>query len=293
MQNINTPNVTVIPESELILNKDGSIYHLNLLPEHISDTIITVGDPERVERVSRHFDEMEIQIAKREFVTHTGYYKGKRITVISTGMGTDNIDILMNELDALVNIDFASRTVNEEKIKLKIVRVGTSGALQDDVPLGSHLASHYAVGIDSLMEFYPLEQDENEQSITAALQSELGLTFRPYCVGGSQELIQKIAFDMIPGNTLTCPGFYAPQGRVLRAGLKNQNLLKTYNQFRVCDFKLTNFEMETAGYYSMGRLLGHEMLSLNAIVANRITQKFAENAEAVIDDLILKVLDRI
>mgnify|MGYP005750190133 FL=1 len=293
MQNTNTPNVTVIPESELILNKDGSIYHLNLLPEHISDTIITVGDPERVERVSRHFDEMEIQIAKREFVTHTGYYKGKRITVISTGMGTDNIDILMNELDALVNIDFASRTVNEEKIKLKIVRIGTSGALQDDVPLGSHLASHYAVGIDSLMEFYPLEQDENEQSITAALQSELGLTFRPYCVGGSQELIQKIAFDMIPGNTLTCPGFYAPQGRVLRAGLKNQNLLKTYNQFRVCDFRLTNFEMETAGYYSMGRLLGHEMLSLNAIVANRITQKFAENAEAVIDDLILKVLDRI
>ena len=293
MQNTNTPNATIIPESELIINKDGSIYHLNLLPEHISDTIITVGDPERVERVSRHFDEMEIQIAKREFVTHTGYYKGKRITVISTGMGTDNIDILMNELDALVNIDFASRTVNEEKIKLKIVRVGTSGALQDDVPLGSHLASHYSVGIDSLMEFYPLEQDENEQSITSALQNELGLTFRPYCVGGSQELIQKIAFDMIPGNTLTCPGFYAPQGRVLRAGLKNQNLLKTYNQFRVCDFRLTNFEMETAGYYSMGRLLGHEMLSLNAIVANRITQKFAENAEAVIDDLILKVLDRI
>ncbi|MBC5993324.1 nucleoside phosphorylase [Pontibacter cellulosilyticus] len=293
MQQINSTGATIIPESELIINKDGSIYHLNLLPEHISDTIITVGDPDRVERVSRHFDEMEVQIAKREFVTHTGYYKGKRITVISTGMGTDNIDILMNELDALVNIDFTSRTVNEEKIKLKIVRVGTSGALQEDVPLGSHLASHYGVGIDSLMEFYPLEQDENEQSITKSLQQELGLTFRPYCVNGSQELIEKIAFDMIPGNTLTCPGFYAPQGRVLRAGLRNEQLLQVYNQFRVCDFRLTNFEMETAGYYAMGRLLGHEMLSLNAIVANRVTQEFAKNADEVIDDLILKVLDRI
>jgi uridine phosphorylase len=285
--------MAVIPESELIINADGSVYHLNLLPEHISDTIITVGDPDRVERVSRHFDEMEIKISKREFVTHTGYYKGKRLTVISTGMGTDNIDILMNELDALVNIDFTTREVNQEKIKLKIVRVGTSGALQEDVPLGSLLASHNAVGIDSLMEFYPLEQNENEQSITSALQKELGLGFRPYCVNGSKELLDKIAFDMIPGNTLTCPGFYAPQGRVLRAGLKNPNLLHTYNQFRVCDFRLTNFEMETAGYYSMGRLLGHEVLSLNAMVANRVTQKFAENVDAIVDDLILKVLDRI
>ena len=285
--------MAVIPESELIINKDGSVYHLNLLPEHISDTIITVGDPERVARVSRHFDDIEVQVAKREFVTHTGYYKGKRLTVISTGMGTDNIDILMNELDALVNIDFASRTVNEDRIKLKIVRVGTSGALQEDVPLGSHLASHYAVGIDTLMEFYPLEQDENELSIAEALQKELGLSFRPYCVNGSKELIEKIAFDMVPGNTLTCPGFYAPQGRVLRAGLRNAQLLQTYNQFRVCDFRLTNFEMETAGYYSMGRLLGHEMLSLNAMVANRINQKFAPDADAIVDDLILKVLDRI
>ena len=285
--------MAVIPESELIINADGSVYHLNLLPEHISDTIITVGDPDRVERVSRHFDEIEVKISKREFVTHTGYYKGKRLTVISTGMGTDNIDILMNELDALVNIDFTTREVNPEKIKLKIVRVGTSGALQEDVPLGSLLASHNAVGIDSLMEFYPLEQNENEQSITTALQKELGLGFRPYCVNGSKELLDKIAFDMIPGNTLTCPGFYAPQGRVLRAGLKNPDLLKTYNQFRVCDFRLTNFEMETAGYYSMGRLLGHEMLSLNAMVANRVTQKFAENVDAIVDDLILKVLDRI
>lgn len=285
--------MATIPESELIINPNGTVYHLNLLPEHISDTIITVGDPERVAKVSQYFDEMEVQVVKREFVTHTGYYKGKRLTVISTGMGTDNIDILMNELDALVNIDFRSRAVNEEKIKLNIVRIGTSGSLQEDVPLGSHLASHTSVGLDTLMEFYPLEQSSEEQSITGKLQQELGLGFRPYCVGGSQRLLQKIAFDMVPGNTLTCPGFYAPQGRVLRGGLRNANLLQTYNSFRHDGYRLTNFEMETAGYYSMGRILGHEMLSLNAIVANRMTHRFAENAEEVIDSLIRKVLDRI
>lgn len=282
-----------IPASELIINPDGSVYHLNLLPEHISDLIITVGDPERVQKVSKYFDEIEIQITKREFVTHTGYYKGKRITVISTGMGTDNIDILMNELDALVNIDFQSREINEEKIALKIIRIGTSGSLQETIPLGSHLASHYAVGLDTLMQFYPIEQSKDEQSITKGLQDALGIGFQPYCVNGSEMLLKQIAFDMVPGNTLTCPGFYAPQGRVLRGGLRNLDLLKVYKEFKVCDFQLTNFEMETAGYYSMGRILGHEVLSLNAIVANRITQEFAENAEEVIDSLIVKVLDRI
>jgi uridine phosphorylase len=288
-----TTNSMAIPASELIINKNGTIYHLNLLPEHISDTIITVGDPDRVSMVSKYFDEIEVQIAKREFVTHTGYYKGKRITVISTGMGTDNIDILMNELDALVNIDFQSREPNEEPISLKIVRIGTSGSLQADIPLGSHLASHHGIGLDSLMEFYPLQQNEDEQSITKALQEQLGVGFRPYCVNGSKTLIDKIAFDMIPGNTLTCPGFYAPHGRVLRGGLRNPDLLKVYQDFRVCDFRITNFEMETAGYYALGRLLGHEMLSLNAIVANRVSQEFATNAEEVIDSLIVKVLDRI
>ncbi|GAB3535418.1 nucleoside phosphorylase [Pontibacter brevis] len=282
-----------IPESELIINPDGTIYHLNLLPEHISDTIITVGDPERVPKVSKYFDEIEVAVVKREFVTHTGYYKGKRLTVISTGMGTDNIDILMNELDALVNVDFQSREPNVEKIKLNIIRVGTSGALQDTVPLGSHLASHTAVGLDTLMEFYPLEQNEEELALVWALQEALGIGFRPYCVNGSQSLLKKIAYDMIPGNTLTCPGFYAPQGRVLRGGLRNPNLLQRYHDFRLNNFKFTNFEMETAGYYSMGRLLGHEVLSLNAMVANRVSQTFAANADEVIDDLIVKVLERV
>ncbi|WP_161890493.1 nucleoside phosphorylase [Pontibacter russatus] len=285
--------MAVIPESELIINPNGTIYHLNLLPEHISDTIITVGDPDRVARVSRYFGEIEVAVEKREFITHTGYYKGKRLTVISTGMGTDNIDILMNELDALVNIDFQSREPNEDKIRLRIIRVGTSGALQDTVPLGSHLASHTAVGLDSLMEFYPLEQREDELYIGSALQEALGLSFRPYCVSGSDSLIKKVAYDMIPGNTLTCPGFYAPQGRVLRAGLRHPDLLQTYRNFRLNDYKFTNFEMETAGYYSLGRLLDHEVLSLNAIVANRISKTFAANADEVIDDLILKVLERV
>jgi len=284
-----------IPESELILNPDGSVYHLNLLPEHISDTIITVGDPERVAKVSRHFDSIEVEVSKREFITHTGYYKGKRISVISTGMGTDNIDILMNELDALVNIDLMTRmpVADEDRISLNIIRIGTSGALQTTVPLGSHLASHFAVGLDSLMQFYPLQQTEFENGISEALKTALNLPFAPYCVEGSEMLRQKIAFDMIPGNTLTCPGFYAPQGRVLRVPLKKADLIQTYHTFAQGDFKLTNFEMETAGYYALGRLLGHEMLSLNAIVADRINHKFAENAEETVNDLILKVLDRV
>lgn len=277
------------------MNPDGSVYHLNLLPEHISDTIITVGDPDRVSKVSRHFDSLEVEVCKREFITHTGYYKGKRITVISTGMGTDNIDILMNELDALVNIDLMTRipVAEEDRISLKIIRIGTSGALQTTVPLGSHLASVYGVGIDSLMQFYPLEQTDFENAIAASLKSALELPFAPYCVQGSETLRQKLAFDMIPGNTLTCPGFYAPQGRVLRVPLKKANLIETYHTFAHGDFKLTNFEMETAGYYALGRLLGHEMLSLNAIVADRINHKFSENADETVNDLILKVLDRV
>ena len=284
-----------IPASELILNPDGSVYHLNLLPEHISDTIITVGDPERVAKVSRHFNSIEVEVSKREFITHTGYYKGKRITVISTGMGTDNIDILMNELDALVNIDLMTRipVADEDRISLKIIRIGTSGALQTTVPLGSHLASVYGVGLDSLMQFYPLEQTDLENAIAQGLKTALELPYAPYCVQGSEMLRQKLSFDMIPGNTLTCPGFYAPQGRVLRVPLKKTDLIETYHNFAHEDFKLTNFEMETAGYYALGRLLGHEMLSLNAIVADRINHKFAENAEETVNDLILKVLDRI
>lgn len=282
-----------IAESELILNPDGSVYHLNLLPEYISDTIITVGDPERVPRISKYFDAIEIEVAKREFVTHTGYYKGKRLTVISTGMGTDNIDIVMNELDALVNIDLVSREVTDDPITLKIIRIGTSGALQESIPLGSHLVSEYAVGLDTLMQFYPLVQTGYETTISCALQENLQLGFQPYCVKGSDILREQLAGDFITGNTLTCPGFYAPQGRVLRLDLKDTDLVSNFNQFNVDDFRLTNFEMETAGYYALGRMLGHEVVSLNAMVANRITKQFDPQADQTIENLIIKTLDRL
>jgi len=288
-----------IPDSEFILNKDGSIYHLNLLPDHLSDTIITVGDPERVPLISQHFDSIETKISKREFVTHVGYYKGKRLTVISTGMGTDNIDILMNELDALVNIDFVTREPrpHEERIQLRIVRVGTSGALQADIPVGSHLVSEHAVGLDSLMQFYPLVETGLEIEVGAGVQQALDLSYRPYCVRGADLLREQLGAGMVVGNTLTCPGFYGPQGRVLRIDLRQPDLISRFQNFRhqsaEGEFRLTNFEMETAGYYALGRLLGHEVVSLNAIVANRATGEFATNAEAAVNDLIAKTLDRI
>lgn len=288
-----------IAESELILNKDGSVYHLNLLPDHISETIITVGDPERVPTVSQHFDSIETIIQKREFVTHVGYYRGKRLTVISTGMGTDNIDILMNELDALVNIDFVTREPRplEERINLRIVRVGTSGSLQADIPVGSLLVSEHAVGLDSLMQFYPLVETGLEVEVARGIQQRLQLDYRPYCVRGSDLLREQLGAGMISGNTLTCPGFYGPQGRVLRLDLRLANLIQEFQQFRhqsaEGEFRLTNFEMETAGYYALGRMLGHEVTSLNAIVANRATGEFATNSEEVINKLIATTLERI
>ncbi|PJJ60143.1 nucleoside phosphorylase [Hymenobacter chitinivorans] len=288
-----------IPESELIINRDGSVYHLNLLPDHISETIITVGDPERVPLVSQHFDSIETQIHKREFVTHVGYYKGKRLTVISTGMGTDNIDILINELDALVNIDFVTREPRplEERISLRIVRVGTSGALQADIPIGSHLVTEHAVGLDSLMQFYPLVETGLEVEVATGIQQSLDLAYRPYCVRGSDLLREQLGAGMVVGNTLTCPGFYGPQGRVLRLDLRQPDLISRFQSFRhqsaEGEFRLTNFEMETAGYYALGRMLGHEVVSLNAIVANRATGEFATNAEATVNDLIQKTLDRV
>ncbi|TGE04172.1 nucleoside phosphorylase [Hymenobacter fodinae] len=288
-----------IPDSELILNKDGSIYHLNLLPDHISDTIITVGDPDRVPSVSQHFDSIETVIQKREFVTHVGYYRGKRLTVISTGMGTDNIDILLNELDALVNVDFVTREARplEERINLRIIRVGTSGSLQVDIPVGSHLVTEHAVGLDSLMQFYPLVETGLEVEVSREIQQSLQLDYRPYCVRGSDLLREQLGAGMVAGNTLTCPGFYGPQGRVLRLDLRLPTLVQQFQQFRhqsaEGEFRLTNFEMETAGYYALGRMLGHEVVSLNAIVANRATGEFATNSEAVINDLIAKTLDRV
>ncbi|WP_420582438.1 nucleoside phosphorylase [Reichenbachiella sp.] len=285
--------MTQISETDLILNPDGSVYHLNLKPEDISDTIITVGDPERVEKITNRFDHVDFKTQHREFVTHRGSYKGKKLTVMSTGMGTDNIEIFLNELDALVNVDLATRTIKEHKTSLNIIRVGTSGSMQLDIPVGSLLASEIAVGFDTLMCYYDLAQTPEEEAISKSIQATTGLPFAPYAVAGSQLLKEKLAFDMLHGHTATCPGFYGPQGRTLRARNKSPKFMDVLNQFRQGDFRLSNFEMETAGYYALGRLLGHEVLSLSAILANRVTHEFANNPGEIVDDLIQKVLDRV
>ena len=282
-----------IPESELILNKDGSVYHLNLLPKHLSDTIIAVGDPSRVYKISQYFDNLEFEMNRREFITHIGTYRGKRLTVISTGMGTDNIEIFLTELDALANIDLKKREVKEKKRKLKIIRVGTSGALQEEIPLGTHLISDHAVGLDTLMFFYNLPQTKYELEAASQLQEQVGLPFKPYVVRGSQSLLEKLGEGMVVGNTVTCPGFYAPQGRKIRLGLTYPKLLEKLYYFNNNGMWLTNFEMETAGYYAMGRMLGHEIISINAIIANRPRNKFSKNPAKIVDNLIRKVLDRI
>lgn len=282
-----------IPPSDLVLNPDSSVYHLGLTPEQISDTIITVGDPDRVSKITRHFEKVEHYVNKREFVTHTGYYGGKRLTVLSTGMGTDNIEIVMMELDALVNVDLHLRVAKKEHKKLNIIRLGTSGSLQFDIPVGSHLVSDYAIGLDTLMFFYNLPNTDEESLFSNALQDSGELPFKPYVVRGSQTLLEKIGFDMIRGNTLTSPGFYAPQGRQVRAALRLPNLVEALSRFRYQDMRLTNFEMETAGYYAMGKILGHEVLSVNAILANRISNEFSSTPEVVVDSLIEKVLERI
>ncbi len=282
-----------ISESELIITKDGSIYHLNLKPQHIADTVIAVGDPSRVYSISTHFDNIEFEMNKREFITHVGTYKGKRITVISTGMGTDNIEIFMTELDALVNIDFKTREVKKEKRKLKIVRIGTSGAIQEDIPVGSFIASEYGLGLDTLNYFYNFKHTPREQMLVEEIQKETGLGFTPYLSKGSTKLMKQLGFDMIKGNTITSPGFFAPQGRKIRLPLRLPNLVRDLSQFNKDGFWLTNFEMETAAYYALAKLMGHEMLSLNAIIANRTKEEFSKDYTKVVDELIITTLNRL
>lgn len=284
-----------VSSTDLILNPDGSVYHLNLLPEHLSDTIITVGDPERVRQVTKHFDKIESRMQKREFITEVGYIGHNRITVISTGIGTDNVEIVLTELDALANIDLATRELKKDLRKLNIIRIGTSGTFQNDIPVGSHLASVYGVGLDNLMNFYKVPTDGVESEIADSLKEHIGLNFRPYVFRGSLSLNERFGRHMIQGNTLTCPGFYGPQGRRLRAEIAFPELITKAGSFRAKSgsFVLTNFEMETAGYYGMGRLLGHEILSVNAIIANRVKNEFAADPGAVTDSLIEKILTNI
>jgi uridine phosphorylase len=282
-----------ITPTDLIINPDGTIYHLNLLPEHIADTIITVGDPDRVKFVSQYFDSIEFQISKREFVTHTGYLNGKRLTVISSGIGTDNVEILMNELDALVNIDFKTLEVKPDHKALNIIRLGTSGSLQKSIPVNSFVVSEWGIGFDALGFFYETEPNET----TTKIKQDFDLEFMPYCNPSGYELfrlfIENTPQNWFAGATVTCPGFYAPQGRTLRYNPKIEGLLQKMNQFYHAGVKLANLEMETAGYYLMGKILGHEMLSVSAILANRMTNEFSQQADKQVDSLIKFALEKL
>jgi len=285
-----------IAESELIINNRGAIYHLDLRPEELAGNVILVGDPDRVNMVSSRFDHIEFRGQHREFVSHTGIIGKKRISVVSTGIGTDNIDIALNELDALINIDFDSREIKAETVSLNIIRIGTSGSLQDDIPVDGHVAGTHGLGIDNLLHFYRLEQNDQEKQLLHSfvtqtqMQSQSG---QPYITGASSSLIKHFVKDYFHGITVTCPGFYGPQGRVLRLGIRNPNLIDNLTKFSFGQHRITNFEMETSAIYSLGKLLGHHCLSLNAIVANRVRKEFSKNSKASVENLIEKVLNTI
>jgi uridine phosphorylase len=281
-----------IRETDLIL-QSGALYHLGIRPENLADKIISVGDPDRVSEVSRHFESIEFQHRHREFVTHTGSYRGKRITAISTGMGTDNIEILMTELDALVNIDLETRIPKNQQKLLEIVRVGTSGSLREEIPVDSIVVSQMAAGFDTLMCFYPYQHKEQDLMLAEALKKMAEIPFLPCIVRPDADLLNRVGAGMIRGNTLTCPGFYSPQGRKVRLHPKVQDLLTAYRNFRHEDFRISNFEMETSGYYAMGELLGHRVLSVSAIVASRVNDVFSSNPGAVVEKAIRMVLDTI
>ncbi len=283
-----------IAESELILNPDGSIYHLNLRPEDLAHTVITVGDPERVESISKHFDALEVDVHKREFKTHTGTYKGKRISVISTGIGTDNIDIVFNELDALVNIDFETRTKKENHTQLTIIRVGTSGAIQTNIPIDSFLISETAVGFDNLLHFYGNTTFLDESFSEALIQHTNWSPKKsaPYVVHADETLLSLFSEEsFIRGITATNVGFYGPQGRILRLPLQDENLNDKIASFAHNGKRITNLEMETSGIYGMARLLNHRAISLNAILANRPNERFSETPKETVDTLIKKTLE--
>ncbi|HAI74735.1 MAG TPA: phosphorylase [Microscillaceae bacterium] len=279
--------------SELILNPDGSIYHLNLRPEDIADVIITVGDQNRVAQVSKYFDSIRVQKAHREFVTHTGRLGSQEITVISSGIGTDNVEILLTELDALVNIDLIAKVVKSQHRKLKIIRLGTSGSIRAEIPAGSLVASAIGVGLDTLMQFYVHHPEAESKELVVALQKHLGLGFLPYIAQASPYLWQNYRKYFTAGNTLTLPGFYAPQGREIRLKSHFAEWITKIQAFDYQEFQFTNFEMETAGYYALGALLGHEMLSLNAIIANRATGEFVTEPEKVVESLIQLALNHL
>ena len=283
-----------IEESELIINGRGAIYHLDVRPEELGDTVITVGDPDRVARVSRYFDTVEFRNQHREFITHTGFIGRKRLSVISTGIGTDNIDIVMNELDALVNIDFNTRTPKKELSALTVIRLGTSGSLQPDIPVDSFVAATHGLGIDNLLNYYKFTNNDEENILLQQFiaHTQLGPSFsQPYIASASGHLLKNFVFGFRQGITVTCPGFYGPQGRVLRLGLSHPRLIDRLTQFSYGSHRIANFEMETSAIYGLGKLLGYHCLSLNVIVANRVDKTFTKDGLKAVDNLITKALE--
>ncbi|MFT4094384.1 MAG: nucleoside phosphorylase [Niabella sp.] len=283
-----------IAESELILNHRGAIYHLDLRPEEIAGTIVTVGDPDRVQEFSKYFDTIEIKRQHREFVTHTGIIGGKRLTVLSSGIGPDNIDIVMNELDALANINFETRQIKDHLHTLNIIRVGTSGSLQADIDVDHFVASTHGLGVDNLLNFYRHEANDEESQLLQAFVTHVqmqGYISAPYITGASPTLLKHFTEGFHHGITVTCPGFYGPQGRVLRLGISNPHLIDRLTDFSFGQHRITNFEMETSAIFGLGKLLGHHCLALNAIVANRIKKEFSKDSKAAIENLIKKFLE--
>lgn len=285
-----------IAPSELILNPDGSIYHLNLKPEHIAPNVIFVGDQDRVEKVSQHFDTVEFKTQKREFKTVTGAYKGTRFTVISTGIGPDNVDIVLCELDALVNIDLETRTIKKEHTQLNIVRIGTSGSLQSDIQADSFVLAKYGIGFDGVLHYYDSKhvmESEFEDAFIKHTNWD-SRKARPYIVRNSHKLEKKLASeDVFIGVTATANGFYGPQGRVLRIGLQDPLLNKKIDSFSFKGERITNLEMETSTIYGLSKLLGHNACSMNVIIANRATGTFSRNTAISMEKLILYTLNKL
>ena len=287
----------MIKESELILNPDGSIYHLNLRPEQVADTIILVGDPNRVPRVSAYFDTIEFSTQKREFCTHTGTYKGKRLTALSTGIGPDNIDIVINELDALFNIDLHTRKPKEQLTSLNIVRFGTSGSLQADIPVDSFVLSSHGLGMDNMLHAYKDAPNVREIAMEEAFMAHAQWNTdkgRPYIVGCGETLKQRLLTDKVfEGITGTAPGFYGPQGRMLRLPVQDPTLNDKLHSFNYKGYRMTNLEMETSAIYGLSKLLGHQAVSLNAIIANRAAGTFTKDTKKVVENLIVYGLEQL
>lgn len=285
-----------IPDSELILNADGSVFHLHLHPEDVADNVILVGDPGRVDMVSSFFSKVEVEAQNREFRTRTGLFNGKRVTVVSTGIGTDNIDIVVNELDAVVNIDLQKRVEKEQKRSLNLIRIGTSGALQADIEVGQPVISEMAIGFDGMLNYYRDRNKVSNLDMESAFKKHMSwnpLLTSPYFVNSSSALLQKVGFDMHKGVTISAPGFYGPQGRVLRLPLQDPDINEKITAFEYEGKKITNYEMECSAIYGLSALLGHNAVTVCSIIANRLNKSANSSYKGSMSDLVETVLQRI